>query len=105
MSTITFDSGAVRNSDVAGDTDPLRPARYDLLDPAALRRWAMTCGEGALKYGDHNWEKGIPLSVLLNHLLAHLVSYMQGDRSEDHLGHALWNLAALIHFDSRGVSL
>ncbi len=92
--TVTFDSGAVRSADVAGTK---HPARYDLISPIGLRRIAETYGEGALKYGDRNWEKGIPQSVMANHALAHIFAYLSGDRSEDHMGHAAWNLIAIMH--------
>lgn len=73
--------------------------RYDLLPPAAMLRKAQTLHEGALKYTDRNWEKGIPFSNLVNHLLAHIFSYCEGDRSEDHLAHASWGLDAMMHFE------
>jgi len=48
-----FPSGAVRSSDADNE-------RWDLITPIGLRRLAQTCAEGARKYGDHNWQKGIP---------------------------------------------
>lgn len=86
--------GAKRQPGVAGSKE----ARYDLLSPIALRRWAETFAEGAAKYGDHNYLRGFPVSVLMNHALAHLNQYMAGDTSEDHLAHAFWNIGAIIHF-------
>jgi len=85
-----FATGAVRSPDADGE-------RYDLISPIALRRQAEVCAEGAHKYGDFNWEKGMPIADLLNHGLRHLFLYLAGDRDEDHLGHALWNVAAAIH--------
>jgi hypothetical protein len=55
--------------------------------------------EGAGKYGKHNWTKGIPNSNSLNHALDHLNQYLMGDRSEDHLGHAMANIQFIIHFN------
>lgn len=95
---IVFSTGAQRQASVAGEGQRF-PLRYDLIPLEALRRWAETMGEGSLKYSDRNWEKGQPASVLLNHLLAHVYQYMAGDASEDHLGHALFNLGALMHFE------
>lgn len=43
-------------------------------------------GEGAQKYGDRNWE-GLPIDNVLNHAIRHIYLYLEGDRSEDHLGH------------------
>lgn len=87
----TFESGAVRSKDADG-------VRYDLISPVALRRLAEVYAEGAKKYGDNNWLKGIPSSDLLNHMQRHIGLWQQGDKTEDHLAHALWNLVALIHF-------
>ena len=94
-----FTSGAVRCNAVAGSD---KPCRYDLISTVGLRRLAETYGEGSIKYGDRNWEKGIPISDLMNHLIAHINHYNSGDRSEDHLAHATWGLFALMHFEEIG---
>lgn len=88
--TITFPTGAVRSSDRAKQ-------RYDLISPIGLRRLAETCHEGAEKYSDYNWEKGMPIAEMLNHAAAHIYAYLSGDRSEDHLAHAAWNLFGAMH--------
>ena len=86
-----FPSGAVRSPDADNE-------RYDLISPIALRRLARTYAEGAKKYGDYNWLKGIPGSDLVNRIIRHLMLFLLGDQSEDHLAHAAWNIFALIHF-------
>ena len=88
-----FASGAVRSADTAG-------LRYDLISPIALKRIAQTCAEGAAKYSAFNWEKGMDVPDLLNHAINHIYSYLAGDRSEDHLGHAAWNCCAAIHSET-----
>lgn len=92
MDTHTFATGAVRSTDADG-------VRYDLMSPHALERIAMTCAEGANKYGEHNWTKGLPISSCINHALRHIVLYLAGDDAEDHLAHAAWNLMAVMHFE------
>ncbi len=97
---VTFDTGSVRNE--------LNDVRYDLISPVALRRLAETYALGAGIYGDRNWEKGQPFSVLLNHALDHINCYVAEQRGaaimkgkkqgEDHISHAVWNLFALMHF-------
>jgi hypothetical protein len=59
-------------------------------------------GHGAERYGEHNWMKGMPIGHVLNHALAHIFNYLEGDRSEDHLGHAVANLMMACHFDEVG---
>lgn len=93
-----FSTGAVRGADVAGSHGK-HPARYDLITPVGLRRLAETYGEGAEKYTDNNWQKGIPAKNLINHALAHITQWLAGDTSEDHLAHAVWNLFSIMHFE------
>ena len=88
--TAKFGTGAVRS-------DTFEAFRYDLVSPVGLREVARACAEGAEKYGDWNWEQGMPVHDLLNHALAHVYQFLAGDRSEPHLGHAAWNLLAAIH--------
>jgi len=52
---------------------------------------------GAAKYSDYNWERGMPVSEMLNHAIAHIYAYLSGDRSEDHLAHASWNCFGAMH--------
>jgi len=78
--------------------DPIEP-RYDLIPWSVLRRIALTFAEGAKHYGDRNWEKGLPYSVMINHTLEHLAKYQQGDRSEDHLAKACFGLIAMMFYD------
>ena len=87
---VQFSTGAVRSADRVGE-------RYDLISPIGMRRRAQTCDEGAKKYSDFNWEKGMPVNDLLNHVIGHIFMYLAGDRSEDHLAHAGWGLDAAMH--------
>jgi hypothetical protein len=90
MKTKEFASGAVRG----GDAEAFR---YDLISPVGLAAVARACREGADRYGDFNWEKGMPVNDLLNHAIRHIYLFLGGDRSEEHLGHAAWGLLAAIH--------
>lgn len=92
LKVTTFESGAVR-----GVEDSI--ARFDLITPVGLRRLAETYGEGAIKYSDENWLKGIDAKNLMNHAMTHINKYMAGDKTEDHLAHAAWNLFAIMHFE------
>jgi hypothetical protein len=85
-----YDTGAVRSADCDN-------IRYDLITPIGLRALAKTYAEGAEKFGAFNWENGMPVTDLLNHAIAHIYNFLGGDRSEDHLAHAAWNVLGAIH--------
>ncbi len=94
------DSGA-RNSYA---TDAIREpstgrGRYDLISPVMLERLAKHYEKGAAKYADRNWEKGIPVSRCLDSAMRHINKFCQGNNDEDHLVAAIWNLAAIVHFE------
>jgi hypothetical protein len=76
--------------------------RFELISPFALRRLAGVYERGAAKYASRNWEKGQPFSRFLDSALRHLNSFAMGWTDEDHLSQALWNVAAIIHFQELG---
>lgn len=85
-----FDSGAKRDS-AAGKPRP------DLLSPFATMRRGRVMELGARKYGDRNWEKGMPLSVFVASANRHFVQFLMGATDEDHLAHCAFNLDAIMH--------
>lgn len=85
-----FSTGAVRDTGAG-------KGRFDLISPYALKRLAVHYENGAKKYGDRNWEKGIPLARFLDSALRHLNTFRDGDRSEDHLSAVLWNVVGFLH--------
>lgn len=62
--------------------------RMDLVDPKAILATAKVLKEGADKYGAENWRL-IDVDDHLNHLLIHVYAYLAGDRSDEHLSHAV----------------
>jgi hypothetical protein len=85
----TFHTGSVRDIREG-------KGRYDLLPPEAIFSLATQMELGAKKYDARNWEKGQPISCYLDSGIRHLFRYLQGDRDEDHLRAALWNLACCV---------
>ena len=79
-----FDSGAVR--DMAEGK-----GRCDLLPACAVLRLARHFENGAKKYTDRNWEKGIPIHSFIDSAIRHLMKYLDGQDDEDHLCAAAWN--------------
>lgn len=79
-----FDSGSRRDTRTG-------KGRYDLLPPKCIARVAKHYENGAVKYGDRNWEKGQPSSRYMDSLLRHAFRYLDGERDEDHLSAVVWN--------------
>ncbi len=90
-----FDTGARR------DTQDDKP-RYDLIPLSPMLRLAMHYTNGAVKYGEHNWTKGMPVSRFYASMFRHMISWAEGDRTEDHLAAVAWNAFALMHFEDKG---
>lgn len=85
---------------------------YDLIPPEAIRRLAETIKKGAEHYGKRNWEKGLDINQLIDHAFDHLYKYMaiklgntegleEEEVHEDHLAHALCNLAFACAIEER----
>ena len=64
----------------------------------ALMRLARHYERGAAKYDSRNWEKGLSSARCFDSGIRHMIRYINGDRSEDHLAAALWNLAGIKHY-------
>ena len=90
----TFETGAVRDIHQG-------KGRYDLLPWEAIHELAKHCEEGALKYGERNCEKGIPIHSLIDSAFRHLSCYMQGMKDESHLRAAMWNIAFAIYMEEK----
>jgi hypothetical protein len=84
-----FDTGAVRD----GREDK---GRFDLLPPMTLFRLAKHFDAGCQKYGDRNWEKGIPLSKYFDSAFRHMQKHLMGFTDENHMTATLWNIACYI---------
>lgn len=80
-----FGSGAVREKRKG-------KGRCDLLPACSLLRLAKHFEDGSEHYGDRNWEKGMPISIMLDSGIRHLLKYMDGQDDEDHLCAAAWNI-------------
>lgn len=64
------------------------PARFDLVDGAAMFEMCKVLHEGAEKYGEDNW-RGIGVREHINHLIMHGYAWLQGDQSDEHLSHMM----------------
>ena len=101
-STKSFDDSGNRKEYVGGALRdrPIGKGMFQLLPPKALKRWAIRCEVGHLKYGDgRNWESGMPIGEFINSALRHINQYLEGLNDEDHLAAALWNIGAAIQME------
>jgi len=89
-----FETGAVRDIQEG-------KGRYDLLPWEAIHELALHCEQGALKYGERNCEKGIPVHSLVDSAIRHLSCYLRGMKDEPHLRAAMWNIAFAIYMEQK----
>ena len=94
MTDRDFGTGAVRdNADGKG--------RCDLLPACALIRLSKHYEMGAKRYAARNWEAGIPVSVMIDSGMRHLLKYMDGQTDEDHLCAAAWNIIGAMWMEEK----
>ena len=66
--------------------------------PVMLKRLAMRCKFGEIKYGGvRGYSYPRPTSTYYDSAMRHLVEYISGDCSEDHLAAAIWNIMAMMY--------
>lgn len=70
--------------------------RFDLMPPFVALFVSRIYEVGCEKYGDRNWEKGIPISRFLDSAKRHIEKYQAGLRDEPHLSMATWNLSCAL---------
>ena len=85
-----FKSGACRDSNI----NKIRP---DLISPYMLKALGKVLAEGALHYGERNWEKGMPDEVFKESASRHYVSWMNNEIDEDHAAKLIFNVMGFIH--------
>ncbi len=89
-----FDSGAQRDT---GDGK----LRMSLLPQQELKRVLKRYLDGAEKYGENNWMKGMPLSVYFDCAHRHLEAWWRCEDSEDHAAAVVWNILCAMHTETR----
>lgn len=52
--------------------------------------------EGAKKYGEYNWQKGIPTHCYIDSAVRHYFKYLRGDTDERHDRAFVWNILCCI---------
>ena len=62
----------------------------------ALLEVAKHFEDGAIKYGDRNWEKGIPVHCYIDSAVRHYLKFCRGDEDEPHDRAFMWNILCAI---------
>lgn len=52
--------------------------------------------EGAKKYGENNWQKGLPVHCYIDSAVRHYLKWLRGDKDEPHDRAFVWNLLCCI---------
>ena len=52
--------------------------------------------DGAKKYGENNWQKGIPVHCYIDSAIRHYLKWLRGDKDEPHDRAFVWNLMCCI---------
>ena len=52
--------------------------------------------EGAKKYGEFNWQRGIPVNCYIDSAIRHYLKFRRGDNDEPHDRAFVWNLMCCI---------
>lgn len=95
--------GYISNFLNSGDTDELYNAlsafeekAYNNCTYTMLLEVAKHFEEGAVKYGESNWKRGIPTWCYIDSAVRHYMKWLRGDKNEPHDRAFVWNLLCCI---------
>ena len=71
-------------------------AGYNLSHSTMFLEVAKHFEEGAKKYGENNWQKGIPVHCYIDSAVRHYLKWLRGDKDEPHDRAFVWNLMCCI---------
>ena len=95
---IGYISGFVNTSDTFDLVNALEWFRslrqWDL--PTMLLEVSKHFEEGAKKYGEYNWQKGIPTHCYIDSAVRHYLKWLRGDKDEPHDRAFCWNILCCI---------
>ncbi len=80
----------------------------DQIPVDVLMEWGQVYTFGASKYGRNNWKLGTEYHEFYASALRHLFAFWGGEDIDpesglSHLVHALWNIAAIRHYQNKGL--
>lgn len=88
-----FDTGAQRDQAQG-------KLRMSLIPQQELNRVLKRYLDGAEKYGENNWIKGMPLSVYFDCAHRHLDAWWRGEDDEDHAAAVVWNMLCAMYTET-----
>lgn len=92
-----LDASTLGRKDCRGDP---RKMRLDLVSPEMEEALGKVLTYGAGRYGERNWEKGIPYSELYGATRRHMLAWLRGEDLDEsglnHLWHAFTSLGMLL---------
>lgn len=91
---VVQDGGGVRE-------DPIGKGMYQHMSMVGLKRLGQRYEYGHRKYGaSDNYKAGLPTDQCWNSAFRHLIAYLEGDNTEDHLAAAAWNCFAIMEIET-----
>lgn len=99
QSFIVNDSGERRLSPTGmmRDMGNKKP-RPDYISPIALMEVGEHMRLGAIKYAPYNWAKGMSFSDTTGSMFRHMLAWIEGENTENHLAAVIFNAMCLIHW-------
>lgn len=64
--------------------------------PTMILEVAKHFEDGAKKYGENNWQKGIPVRCYIDSAIRHFLKWLRGDQDEPHDRAFCWNILCAI---------
>lgn len=98
----TAELGYIANFQDSGDTDELLECLHSFQEDHYFKSSTMFLEvaihfeEGAKKYGDDNWQKGIPVRCYIDSAVRHYLKFLRGDKDEPHDRAFCWNILCAI---------
>ena len=100
-----MDDGIIRDVATFQTSGDCRDLSSAILRFARERKWSLPelmletsihFEEGAKKYGENNWQKGIPIKCYIDSAVRHYLKWLRGDTDEPHDRAFVWNLLCCI---------